>query len=95
LEARKCRVSFFFAALIMHPHHHQAFMGLSRLTDHEEVGGRCERSHKKLREPPEKAAKYVSAVTYPRNNAVRRRIAGAYRKSRIIATSGLSAGGIG
>jgi hypothetical protein len=70
-------------------------MGLSRLIDHEEIGGRCERSHKKLQEAPEKAAKNVSAITYRRKNAVCRRIAGAYRKSRIIATNGLSAGGIG
>ncbi len=70
-------------------------MGLSRLIDHEEIGGRCERNHKKLGEAPEKAGKNVSAITYRRKNAGSRRTAGSYRKSRIIATSGLSAGGIG
>ena len=70
-------------------------MGLSRLIDHEEIGGRCERNHKKLQEAPEKAAKYVSGITYRQNNADSDEIGGAYRKSRIIATSGLSAGGIG
>jgi hypothetical protein len=46
-------------------------MGLSRLIDHEEIGGRCERNHKKLQEAPEKAAKNVSGITYRRNNAAR------------------------